>query len=467
VKKILSTIMVAIMVIGLTFGIVGAKNHLTYSSYKEQNVYIDQGLTVEQIDKLADLIIDAFKQEAKTYDREMTAGQIARIWYDDASSELALKIFDKMLAKGLNIIPVVAPYDNIWNAFHDKSTDEQYYWVPPGSKALAENVNYQISLNKVSQDNELMMVYNSDSDKVLMERMAKGEFLEMLCFAPNAQHIAISKLGKEKYFEQFVKAFMLDKEDPVAEFANVRNYKQEIINWLQSLNLDSIKINSDDSEIKVKIGDNRTWLQAIAANMPSYEIYISPDWRTAQGTFCSRLPAYFNDNPVTSSVEFIFKDGTVTEKTIDDEVSGGYATKVMDMFKDAGFYRMGEIAFTDKRLSRIEQSLGDGITNENISGTWHMALGMSLSDCYIGKDEPDYEKLGLNIDCPLHVDFVDDSANLTVTGRSKDGKEFIVFQNGQFNYEFHSPTATKTTYSFGNNKANPFIFQSPGLMQTK
>jgi len=441
-KKIWFTIIVVVVLLSVSMGSIWAENLLTYSNVRDKMVCIDQGLTVEQLNKLADLVVNSAKKDCELRGGKMAPGQIARIWYDEQSSEFVAALHQKLMAEGLNVQVVVAPYRKIWDNFMANSSDAQWSWIPPWCDSLSKSLSYQFTLNCWGLDNDLVMMYNSDGGKILSERDAKGEYTEMLCALPNETRLATSGLSQEEYFQGVAKEYLLDKDNPLDEFAKIDGYKSQLIDWLNGLSLDYIQIKSDNADLKVPIGNNRTWLKATVANLPSFEVYTSPDWRGVEGTYSTVLPIFLNDDPAATKANLTFKKGEAESVDFQGSEEGvAKIQKYLAAYKDAGSLRLGELAFTDKRLSPITKSLGDAISNENVAGTMHVALGRAFPSAYAGSQEPDWEALGLNVQCPTHFDIVNNS-NFTAVGYTKDGKKIELYANGQFCFEFKDAETT-------------------------
>jgi aminopeptidase len=167
-------------------------------------------------------------------------------------------------------------------------------------------------------------------------------------------------------------------------------------------------------------------------NIPSFEIFTSPDWRGTEGIYYANLPSFRSGNYV-EGVLLTFKKGTVVE--IEARVGKDFATKQLSI--DGGSRRLGEFALTDKRFSRIDRFMADTLFDENHGGKFgncHIALGSSYSTTYEGNPvlltKERKKEMGFN-DSALHWDLVN-TEEKTVTAHLLSGKNIIIYENGIF-----------------------------------
>lgn len=162
-------------------------------------------------------------------------------------------------------------------------------------------------------------------------------------------------------------------------------------------------------------------------NMPTEEVFTSPDLKRTEGIVYSALPLVLNGN-IVDGFWFRFEGG----KIVDHGAKQG--KEVLDhlLATDEGARYLGECALVPKE-SPIKQSgllFFSTLYDENAS--CHLATGMGFPDCYEGGLEMDKEalkKAGVN-DSATHVDFMIGTDDLQITGITKDGREVPVFVDG-------------------------------------
>ncbi|MEZ4577142.1 MAG: aminopeptidase [Desulfobacterales bacterium] len=157
-------------------------------------------------------------------------------------------------------------------------------------------------------------------------------------------------------------------------------------------------------------------------NIPSFELFLSPDWRGTNGKYYADQPSYRSGNYV-NGIRIEFKNGKAVTATA--EQGEDFLNKQLKM--DAGACRLGEFSLTDKTFSKISRFMANTLFDENYggqNGNCHVALGASYSDTYSGKPSEltrEMKKdLGFN-DSALHWDIVN-TEKKQVTAHLSTGK---------------------------------------------
>ena len=203
---------------------------------------------------------------------------------------------------------------------------------------------------------------------------------------------------------------------------------------MNSMDVKYYNIESENIDLKIKPGKQRRWIGISGHNIPSFEIFISPDWRGTEGSYYADQPSFRNGNYI-KGVKLIFKKGSAVK--IVAKRGRQFVEKLLSM--DIGASRVGEFSLTDKRFSRINRFMANTLYDENYGGRYgncHLAVGSSYSDTYDGDPKEltkeKKKKLGFN-DSALHWDLVN-TEKKCVTACLKDGKRVVVYENGMFRY---------------------------------
>ncbi|MDO8564629.1 MAG: aminopeptidase [bacterium] len=238
-------------------------------------------------------------------------------------------------------------------------------------------------------------------------------------------------MSLKEYWEQIIRACFLDKKNPIAEWKKVYKKIEDTRLKLNALKIDKLHLEGHDADLWINLGPKRKWVGGSGRNIPSFELFTSPDWRGTTGWIRFNQPLY-RYGMLIEGVELWFKDGRVVkskarknEKVLREMI----ATKNAD--------KMGEYSLTDKRFSRITRFMAETLFDENMGGpqgNTHLALGSAYHDCYIGNpgemSPKDWEDMGFN-DSSVHTDIVS-TAPRTVTATLQDGKEKVIYKNGMF-----------------------------------
>jgi aminopeptidase len=241
-------------------------------------------------------------------------------------------------------------------------------------------------------------------------------------------------LSLKEYWDQIIKACYLDEKDPVAANRKVMNEVDRVAKALTKLDIEKLHMvgKEGDVDLRVVMGKGRRWLGGTGRNIPSFEVFTSPDWRGTEGRIKFNMPLYRYGSMV-EGIELTFKEGRVVKAT---------AKKNEKLLKemlatDEGASQMGEFSLTDRRLSRITKFMAETLYDENMGGEFgntHLAVGRSYHDTYAPGPEkmtPALAKrLGYN-NSTIHTDMFS-TTNRTVTAILKNGKTKVIYENGQF-----------------------------------
>ncbi len=369
-------------------------------------------------------------------------GDNVLIQCDLAGLKLTETLFAKLVDKGINVIPRLALTSHMELDFYQKANDSQLGFIAPGTKELFENLNGAIyiiapdSLTHLSCIDPKRIAQTAIARKpfrdILVKREEAGKFGWTLCIYPTEEYAKCAGLSKKEFTDQIIKACHLKAADPVAEWDRIFQDAMQIKNWLNAMKVQSYHVESDNTDLVVTPGENRRFKGISGHNIPSFELFTSPDWRGTEGVYFADQPSYRSGNLV-KGVRLEFKKGEVTD--VKAELGAEFVKKQVAM--DAGAKRLGEFSLTDRRFSKIDKFMANTLFDENYGGEWgncHVALGSSYSDTFDGDPstltEARKAELGFN-DSALHWDLVN-TERKRVTAKLKDGGSLVIYEDGQF-----------------------------------
>ena len=196
--------------------------------------------------------------------------------------------------------------------------------------------------------------------------------------------------------------------------------------------------NSLGTSLNIKLPETHVWAGGdntsragfpFVANMPTEEVFTAPLRDGIDGVVYAALPLVHNGN-IIENFHFVIKDGKIVE---------AHAEKGEDILKaaiaeDEGASYFGEVALVpyDSPISNQKILFYNTLFDENAA--CHLAFGEAYPECVKGGEAMSKEELkaaGLN-DSNTHVDFMVGTADLSIIGTTKDGREIPVFVNGNF-----------------------------------
>lgn len=396
-------------------------------------------LTQDHIERYADTLIWGL-MKART--ARFKRGDIILIRYDSPATKLLEVLYEKLLDRGMHVIPRAGLNARMEQAFFDKAKGRQLVFLPPGERELLETTNGSIFLHAPESLTHLRdadpkkiakaTVARKTLREILDRREGTGEFGWTLCTVPTGELAQNAHLTIEEYTDQVIKACFLDDDDPAARWERVYREAGTIKKWLNGMAVTYYHVESDNVDLRITPGKRRRWIGISGHNIPSFELFLSPDWRGTEGYYYANQPSFRSGNYV-EGVKLVFEKG----RAVQVEAESGEAFAVRQSSMDRGASRVGEFSLTDKRFSRIDRFMADTLFDENYGGQWgncHIALGASYADTYNG-DPAELTKemkrnLGLN-DSALHWDLVN-TERKRVRARLSTGKTITIYEDGVF-----------------------------------
>lgn len=395
-----------------------------------------------QNEKYADVMIWAMETarrggKFKPYDTVL-------LRYEQLALPLAEVLYKKLLEKKYNVAARMDNPEPFAKTLYSLGDDRQLKTVSAGEKEFQTSLNGMIALRAPADLTNLKDVDPSRLSvaavarkpyrEILNAREQKGLFSWTLCNYPTQELADMAGLSVKEYARQIALACFLNEKDPVKKWKEVMAQIAEIGRWLSSLPVKTFRVQSEHMDFEVLLGEKRKFISGGGNNIPSFEIFTSPDWRGTRGTYFADLSSYRSGNYV-KGIKLEFKDGRAVKASA--EKGEDFVRKMLAM--DRGAAQIGEFSLTDRRFSKITKFMADILYDENFGGKYgncHVAVGASYADTYTGDvrklDKKLKEKLGFN-DSSLHWDLIN-TEDKTVQATLKNGKVITVYESGRFNY---------------------------------
>ena len=398
-------------------------------------------LTDKQLHRYADVLVWGLNT-ART--GKIKKNDIIIIRYDLPAIKLVEIVHKKLIEMGVHPVQRLLQTPIMEKNFYSLSSKKQLVFLPPGEEELYKNLNGTIAIlgpeslthlsgidsNKISQS----LKAKKNLREILDQREEKGLFGWTLCMYPTAELASHAGMSVKNYADQIVKACFLNRIDPIAQWESVFRKAKTLKKWLNRMNVSKYHIESDNVDLEITPGEKRRWIGISGHNIPSFELFISPDWHGTRGKYYADQPSYRSGNLV-KGIRIEFKNGKAVHSTADKGEK--FLKKQLSM--DAGACKLGEFSLTDKTFSKINLFMANTLFDENYGGKYgncHIALGASYSDTYSGKPSDLTKKikkdLGFN-DSSLHWDIVN-TEKKRVTAHMASGKKNVIYENGRFIY---------------------------------
>ena len=380
-------------------------------------------------------------------------GDVVRVSANESAKPLYNAVCNAITLAGGHVIAHYAPDEEKGDMrrnesharyFYNNASDEQVKFFPTKYlKGLIDTIDHSLF---ILADKDPHALDGVDPKKIMMrgqalkpfmdwrnEKQHAGKFTWTIGMYGTPGMAREAGLSEKEYWNQIIKACFLDEKDPIKKWKQV--YK-EIELYKSRLNklspkIDKLHVKGEYVDLWITLGEKRKWLAGRGFNMPSFEIFTSPDWRGTNGWIRFNQPLYRYGSKITG-IQLWFKDGRVVKSSAKTN-----ERLLKEMIATPGADKMGEYSLTDKRHSRITKFMAETLYDENMGGAQgntHLALGMCYKDTYIGDpstlDKKLSKKLGFN-DSSVHTDIIS-TTRRTVTAHLKDGTQKIIYKDGQF-----------------------------------
>ncbi|TDT90610.1 aminopeptidase [Pseudodesulfovibrio indicus] len=379
---------------------------------------------------------------AESRERPLRNGEPVLIRYDIPGLALAEAVYSRLMDMHLSPVTMANPTPYMEMERYLNSSYGQLLFQQPGLAELYSQVGGVINIIAPEELTHLQTVdprtiaearrADTPNRRILQRRRQSGAMGWTTCIYPTEALAEASGMTLDEYAKALLRACWLNMPDPVREWRRMQREVGELGAWLDGLAIDRLKVESENADLTVGMGENRRFVGVNGANIPGYEIYVAPDSRKVDGI-------YYADQPTLRYGRLLFG--------LSLEFSGGIATTVeaergatfvqQQLYSDAGARRVGEFSLTDKRFSRVDRFMAHTLLDENFGGehgNCHIALGGSVLESFAGPAEmltPELEyELGFN-SSDMHWDLVNTQPK-RVTAWLKDGTPKLIYENGEF-----------------------------------
>jgi aminopeptidase len=376
----------------------------------------------------------------------INSGDVVRVVAPESSKPLYAELQKAVWRAGGHVIGGYQPDDdeaiNISRDFYELADETQLDFFPAGyMRGLVDQMDHQVS---VIASNDPHALDSVDPAKIMRrgesmrpvldwrgEKENAGRFTWTLGLYGTAAMAAEAGMSAEDYWEQIVHACFLDEEDPLTRWREVGERLDQTRARLDALEIERVHVEGEDVDLWVTIGEQRRWLGGRGRNIPSFEIFTSPDWRGTEGWIYCNQPLYRYGNLV-KGIRLKFEHGRVVEASAEED-----ERVLTEMVATEGADRVGEFSLTDRRFSRITRFMAQTLYDENVGGAFgntHIAVGRSYQDAYAGDPsevaKERWEELGFN-SSSVHTDIVS-TTDRRVTAQLRGGGERVIYRDGEF-----------------------------------
>ncbi len=236
----------------------------------------------------------------------------------------------------------------------------------------------------------------------------------------------------ERLWDAVATAMRLDEPDPVACWRERAGQLAARARALNALELTALRYRGAGTDLTVGLVPDCRWTGgamddpdglAYMPNIPTEEVFTSPDRRRADGTISLTKPVIIGGQ-VVEGLTVTFSGGRIA----DVAATAGAETVRAQLDTDEGARSLGEVSLVDRdsRIAKAGILFHNMLFDENAAChvAWGQSFPFSVADGLAKTDEERYE-IGLNRSA-VHTDVVIGGDGIAVTGTGPKGTVEII-----------------------------------------
>jgi aminopeptidase len=242
-------------------------------------------------------------------------------------------------------------------------------------------------------------------------------------------------LGEEEALDRLCReierVMRLDEPDPAASWNARADALEEAAGRMDDRRFDALHFEGPGTDLTVGLLPSSIWQAARLAtvegivhmaNLPTEEVYATPDPARTEGRVRSTRPLVLFDGTLVRGLEVEFEGGRAVRI---DAAEGGDVMRGRAAM-DEGAARLGEVALVDResRIGSLGTVFYETLLDENAVS--HIALGAGDEAGLADEDKARYNQSS------IHVDFMIGGDDVSVTGITREGERVPVLRDGSW-----------------------------------
>jgi aminopeptidase len=243
---------------------------------------------------------------------------------------------------------------------------------------------------------------------------------------------------EERLWETLAPILRMDADDPVQAWRDHVGHLKDRAAVLNELRFASVRFQGPETDLTVGLIDGHQWLAGVfpttwgpvpVVNMPTEEVFTTPDRHRVDGTVRMTRPVLMTGGALIEGLRLRFDGGRVTEVSADTNADAVRAQVGLD----EGASHLGEVALVDNSspVGRSGILFGDILLDENAAShvAWGNAYELAVAGLPDGREEQ--ERVGFNHSV-VHQDAMIGGPEVSVDGLEPGGSAVPIMRDGDW-----------------------------------
>ena len=260
------------------------------------------------------------------------------------------------------------------------------------------------------------------------------------CATPSWAKQVYGEPDVERLWQALAHVCRLDEPDAIAAWQGHIDNLQARSALLNERRFDAVRFRGPGTELTLGLLPQSRWYGAASKtnlglryvpNLPTDEVYTSPDRRRADGFVRTTRPVALTNGTIVRDLELVFRDGAIVQAT----ATHGEADVHAELDAYEGARHLGEIALVDhrSRVGELDTLFYNLLLDENAA--CHIAYGASIlgafEDLPEGLSDDELRGMGVNR-AHVHTDLMIGSDEVDVDGLHAGGDAVPLLRGGNW-----------------------------------